>query len=203
MPSTYRRLTKRELVTFFEVYRDAFPNWSVEHDTVLTRSEGLIRQDISFEALRDGAYRPSCSVDVLITPPAQLLFRFLDIKHREVLPREHERKWPLLLKAMEEQFLPAVRKPLDVAEVLRVAEQDVAEQGGNINQLTGLAAMNAYLGNNQRALLWCKRIEDELVNVGREPADWKLGRARFARQLREAIDRGQEQSFLSATFGRP
>jgi hypothetical protein len=195
-------LSRRELIQVFKDYRDSFADWSVEHDTVLVRSQGLIKQCIAFEALRDGAYRPSCSVRVLTKPSAQLLFRFLDVRHREVLPRDHSSKWPRIVKAMEEQFVPRIRHPLDVVEVIRLAEEEVmAGSAGNIQYCAGLATLNAYIGNSERALLWCSRIEAQLKTLGREPADWELAQTGFSRQLRDAIGQEREQAFLKERAG--
>ena len=81
-------LTKRQLVGYFDDYRDAFPGWNVEHDVDFARTQGPVKQHVALEALRSGTYRPSCSVEILVTPGVPVLTRFLDIKHREVLPRE-------------------------------------------------------------------------------------------------------------------
>ncbi len=60
-----------------------------------------------------------------------------------------------MVKAMEEQFLPSVRKPLDTAEVLKLAEEEVVrDKIDNINYLSsGLAALNAYVGNMDRPVV--------------------------------------------------
>lgn len=191
-------LTKTQLVGYFNAYREKFPEWDVESDVVLVRAVGPIKQRIAFEALRSGAYRPSCSVNVIDPPDgAQVLFRFLDIKHREVLPREHAAKFSLVLKAMEEQFQPGVRNSLDVAEVLKLAEEEVArDRIENVNHSCALATLNAYLGNTERALWWCDRLEAQLANLGRDPADWELRKRDFTRQLRNAVHRGETHAFL-------
>jgi hypothetical protein len=80
MPDGRKRLTNAELIDYFDVYWNAFPDWIVEHEVVLVRSHGLLRQHIAFEALSYGAYRPSCSVQIVGPPDgSQLLFRFLDL----------------------------------------------------------------------------------------------------------------------------
>ena len=190
-------LTKRQLAEYFSDYRAAFPDWTEEHDVVLTRSGGPIKQHIAFEALRGGAYRPSCSVEILITLGVRILHRFLDIRHREVYPRQHLERWPQVVKAMEEQFEPPIRKPLEVLEVLRLEEEEIARVGfENINDFCGVAALHAYLGHAETALLWCDRADESLKSQGRQPPGWELRQAQFARRLREAIGAGQEESFL-------
>jgi hypothetical protein len=203
MPINVKPLTKRQLIECFTDYRGAFPDWTVEHDVVLTRSEGPLKQHIAFEALRSGAYRPSCSVEVLVTLEVRILFCFLDIKHREVYPREHLAKWPGLVRAMEEQFQPPVRNPLDVLEVFRLEEEAVVrDRIENVNHFCALAALGAFLGYAESALLWCDRAERDLKNQGHQPAEWELRQAQFARRLREAIEAGQAELFLRSVKER-
>jgi len=191
-------MTKRELADCFQVYRQAFPEWTVEHDVVLSRSNGPIKQYIAFEALRAGSYRPSCSVEVAGTPERiQLLFQFLDIKHRDVLPREHPTKWPKVLKAMEKQFRPSLRKPLEVDDVIRLAEEEVERDGiDNVNYFTGLAVLHAHAENVQRALFWCDLIEHQVTVKGGNATEWEMRLAEFTCGLREALRSGKERAFL-------
>lgn len=190
-------LTKTELVRLFQDYRAAFADWSVEHDVVLVRSQGPLKQHIAFEALRSGAYRPSCSVQVLVAPDVRLLAQFLDIKHREVLPREHGVKTPRVVAAMDSQFLPLVRRPLVVEEVLRLAEEEVVrDRIEKLHYSTGLAALNAYVGNIDRALWWCDRVPTQISALGRTPAEWEQRQETFASELRHAIQHGEARAFL-------
>lgn len=147
------------------------------------------KQYIAFEGLRAGSYRPSCSVEIVGPPErTQVLFRFLDIKHREVLPREHSAKWPLVLKAMQQQFVPSVRKPIDVAEVLRLVEEEVErERVNNINYSVALAVLNAHVGKSQRAVSWCNRAEQQAAERGTAIAEWESRQMQFLKRLQEAI----------------
>ncbi len=197
MPS--EPLKNSELVKYFRVYRDALPDWNVEHKVVLTRSAGPISQHIPFQALRSGAYRPSCTIWVVGPPDgAQLLHQFLRHPLEQVSRRQHETKWPLVIKAMEGQFVPAIREPLDIVEVLRLAEEEAEKHGiENMNYLNGLATLNVHVGNMDHAIEWCNRAEGRLDTIGREPADWEQDHARFARQLRDAIHGGRGLAFLA------
>src|SRR5262245_55979329 len=178
-----KKLTRQQLKEFFTAYRSAFPDWSVEDEVVLARREGPLTQRIAFEALRDGAYRPSCSVEV---GDARILFRFLDIRHREVLPRQHTRLWPEVVRAREEQFQPHVRKPLDVREVLRLGEEEAErDRITNVKHNYALALLSAHVGEAQRALFWCVRIEDALESRRGQLAEWEQEVADQVRKLRE------------------
>ena len=195
-------LTKKELKEYFQVYRDAFPEWEADVPYALSRTCGPVTQVIGFQILSGGLYRPSCTIRVSgpLDQGWQLLPQMLDVKHREVSRREHAEKWPKVLKAIEEQFVPNVRKPLDVAEVLQIADKD-AEQSGITNQqyLNGLAVLNSYKGRDDRAIEWCDRAEASFNEFAAAvpPADWMLKQVEFTRQLREAIQGGRGKDFLT------
>ena len=193
-------LTKKHLLDCFRNYREAFPDWAVEHDVVLSRVNGAVRQQIGFQALRTGAYRPSCSIQVLLVPEfCYVLQQWLDVKHREVSLREHATKWPSVVKAMEEQFLPPIRNPLSVVETLRLAEEDTERNGiDNLNNSTGLAALNAYQGNLERALYWCDRVKTCSAKMERQLGEWEVRKVEFVTQLLHAIDEGRERMFLAS-----
>ena len=193
-------LTKKALLKYFADYRQAFPDWAVRHKVALVRSEGVIEQWIDFQALRAGSYRPSCSIRVIGPDHGfRLLAQFLDIKHEQIWPREHERKFPLVLKAMDEQFQPDIRRPLDLSEVFRLGETEVAQgRAGNINYCCGLAVLGTAIGKDDRGLFWCDQVEKKLQSLGREPADWEIEYAQFARDLRTSIEKDRASAFLES-----
>lgn len=202
MPVNYTPLTKKQLMECFRPYREAFPDWSVEYDVMLTRSDSPLRQIIDFQSLQSGSYRPVMAISILLPIPdgCSILHRQLDVRHRQVSAREHPTKWPFVLKAMEEQFLPSIRKPLDLVESLRLGEEEAErDQIENTNYTTGLAALNAYVGNRERSLDWCNRIEKQLKTLGREPAAWESRKGQFVRELRQAIELGKERDFLTSS----
>lgn len=199
--ATYRPLTKKEMKELFEPYRQAFPDWEVEHDVMLTRKHGPLRQAIDFQCLRYAAYRPAHSVDILINIPdgCSLLHQYLDGKHQVVERRQHPTKWPEVLTAMEEQFRPSIRKPLDVAETLRLAEEEAErDRIDKINYSTGLAVLNAYVGNAERALYWCARVEERAANLGRPLGDWEIRKREYSLALQQAIRAEQVHGFLTS-----
>jgi len=206
MPIKIQPLTKAQLVGYFRDYREAFPEWSVEHEVVLYRSAGPVKQLIGFEALRSGAYRPSHSVEVAGTPEGgQVLFQFLDVRHREVLPREHAAKWPSVVKAMEDQFLPALHEPLEPTEVLRLGEESVVKwKVESPAAFSSLAALSAHLGDLDRSLRWCDRSDSRLASMGRELAEWEVRLVSFNQHLRRAIQKGRTCEVLEdGTNRRP
>ena len=54
-----------------------------------------------------------------------------------------------MVAAMEQQFRPLIRKPMDLREVKRLCEQEARE---STNDLCMLAILNAYLGEREQAL---------------------------------------------------
>ena len=101
---------------------------------------------------------------------------------------------------MEEQFIPPVRMRLDANETLQYAEQSVKPYGGDvgINCSTGLAALNAYLGESERALYWCSQVEVKAASMGRELADWEIRKRQFTSELREVVNAGKARDFLES-----
>lgn len=198
-----KSLTKKELEEYFRVYREAFPDWDADAPYALQRTCGPITQTIGFQSLSYGAYRPSCGVRVVGPPDggSSVLPQMLDVKHREVRRREHVEKWPKVLRAIEEQFVPDVRKPLDIAEVLRLAEKS-AERDGRFKtrESNGLATLNVHLGHDDRAIEWCDRAEASFKEFAEAtpPPDWMLKQIEFTRQLRDAIREGRGREFLAS-----
>jgi hypothetical protein len=191
--------TKTQLAGYFGDYRAAFPEWEVRHGVALMRSNGVVSQHISFEALRSGGYRPTCAVYVLGVPDAQVLARFLTPKYRQVMPREHESSFLHICRAMEDQFLPAIRQPLDTANVLDLAEQEVArDRIDSTNYSVALATLSARTGRMDRAEWWCDRVPEQLALLGRPPADWQLRHVEYARRLRDAIRQRRTDEFFDA-----
>ncbi|MCY2987167.1 MAG: hypothetical protein NTY19_04765 [Planctomycetota bacterium] len=188
-----KRLTKKQLADIVDVYHTKFSQWTVIGGERLVRLNGPVLQQIGFEILRSGAYRPSSGVRFLVAPGAAMLHQFLDIRHREILLREHGAAWERVIDAMEQQFVPSVRNPLRVEEVRDLCEHAA---GQNTNACYGLAALNAYLGDTSRALVWCDRLNASVAASDPEPAAWQLEHLEFGRKLRDAIQEGKERSFL-------
>jgi hypothetical protein len=124
------------------------------------------------------------------------MHQFLDIKHREVLLRQHADKWKSVVAAMEQQFRPFIRTPLDFLEIRSLCEERATE---TTNDLCMLAMLNAYVGDRQKALRYCERIETAVPPTLAPRPDWERGRIAFGRQLRAAIEAGNERQFIDAS----
>jgi hypothetical protein len=150
-------------------------------------------QQIGFEALRSGAYRPMAVIWALPLPSVAMLHQFLDIKHSEILLREHPSKWKAVVAAMEQQFLPPIRRPLDLREVKGLCEQEAGER---TNDLCMLAILNAYLEEKEQALACCERMQTVPSPTLAPRLDWEERHKEFGRQLQRAIEAGIEHQFL-------
>lgn len=193
------RISQSDLQRVFADYRSSFPDWRVEHEVVLARREGLIKQHITFEALQSGVYRPSCCVQVCVIPSPQLLFRFLDFPFRSVTLRLHSAKWREVVSAMERQFLPEIREALRVAKVIEHAESEVAvPHDANLQTCAGLAVLCAVEGRDDRALWWCDRADRVRLGIGRELAAWEHAYTIMIEGLKSATREGRGRDFVGS-----
>ena len=163
-----------------------------------SRTCGPVKQQVWFEGLRSGEYRPASCVDILVAPDVVMLHRFLDIRHRQILLREHEAMRPSVIEAMTTQFRPHINHPLDPAEVLRLCE---AESTDRISDICGVAALAASLGKSDLAFEWCKKADASLASLGRDPTDWELSYYDFIKQLDAALRSNDEATFLEKFKG--
>lgn len=186
-------LTKKQLAEIVECYATVFPDWRLIDGNRLERSFGPVVQQIGFEALRSGAYRPAMVMRALPLPTVRMLHQFLDIKHVQILPRQHPVMWKSVVAAMEEQFRPSIRKPLDLREIKGLCEQEAKE---STNDLCMLAILNAYLGEKEKALACCERMQTLPPPTLAPRLDWEERHKEFGRQLRQAIEAGNERQFL-------
>jgi hypothetical protein len=122
-----------------------------------------------------------------------MLHQFLDMKHVQILPRQHPVMWKSVVVAMEEQFRPSIRKPLDLREVKELCEQQANE---STNDLCMLAILNAYLGEKKKALTCCERMQTLPPPTLAPRLDWEERHKEFGLQLRQAIEAGNERQFL-------
>ncbi len=156
------------------------------------RISGPIAQQVWFENLRSGAYRPATAISILVAKGASLMHQFLDVRHREVLPREHDAEFEGVCNAMREQFVPSIISPLDANEVCRLCEERAGER---LNDAHSLAALNAYLGNIDSAKKWIETLK-RLMKDRSDLEEWEKDRVNAANALQQAIENGNVRSLL-------
>jgi hypothetical protein len=192
-----RPLTKKQLAEIVECYATVFPDWEIVNGQVFARTFGPVCQLVGIEALRSGAYRPWAGIRAVPVPDVRMLHQFLDIKHVQILPRQHSAMWKDVVAAMEEQFRPSIRKPLDLREIKGLCEQEARPM---TNDLCMLAILSAYLGERAEALSFCEQMETVGPPTLAPRLDWERRHLEFGRELRQAIEAGNERPFLEAAI---
>ena len=94
---------------------------------------------------------------------------------------------------MEQQFQPPIRKPLNLQEVIALCEQKAKD---STNDLCMLAILDAYVGEKEKALSCCERMQALPPPALAPRLDWEERHKEFVRQLRQAIEAGNERQFL-------
>jgi hypothetical protein len=194
----YTPLTKTRLKAIVADYATTFPDWMLfPSGTAFVRSFGPVQQMIWFQNMRT-YYRPTQVINTTVLPQPRMLTQMLDVKHREVEHRWHERKFADTLAAMEQQFRPDIRKPLDIAEVLALCEAEAGSMPDTTNNLAMLAILNAWLGRDAEALDCCERMQHcPLPKLAPMP-EWEEAMRTFGRDLAKAVEAGTARGFLDA-----
>lgn len=199
----YTPMTKGQLKAVVSEYAARFPEWAIFVDgTAFVRRSGPIQQIIWFQKMSSAAYRPTHGMSSLVLPEAhiRMLPQVLDVKHREVEHRWHDRKFADTLVAMEEQFRPAIRMPLDIAEVLVLCDAEAAAMPDTTNNMAMLAILNAWLGRDADALDCCERMQHcPLPKLAPMP-EWEEAMRAFGRDLAKAVQAASAREFLEAAI---
>lgn len=190
-----KRPTKKQLREIVECYGALLPGWKCIKGNRLERSCGPIVQQIGFEVLSSGAYRPMAVIWALPLPSVSMLPQFLT-KYQAALLREHATYWRRMAAEMVEQFQPPILKPIDLRHVLELCQKEARESRESTNDLCMLAILHAYLGEKDAAIACCDRMQ--LVNPPdlAPRLDWEERHKEFGRQLRKALEAGEERVFL-------
>lgn len=192
MITPHRRLSVSELLTFVKDYHQAaFPAWRLVGKDRLVREAGPVVQQIGFERLRTGEYRPTGAVRVLVAPHSAGLHRDLNIKVRSILPRQHERKLPDVVRAIRAEFVPSVEKPLDANEVLAIY---LSENPLKAHDAYAIAALAAYLKQDKVALDWCQKFDDLIQ--GQAMPEWQCRQKDLVDRVRGWISEGRAVAAL-------
>lgn len=187
-------MTRKQLHEFVKAYVPAFPGWILVNNEYFIRFVGPIAQEIGFEALRMGAYRPMNVICILVAPKRSMLHQFLDIRNREVLVTEHDdKKVSQVVRAMEEQFVPSIRGELVPNEVLRLCEGAASER---VHDACALSALNAYCGNRERAMEWLDILSRITEQPEQELTDSERRCVEFGHELRRQLEGRTEKAFL-------
>lgn len=195
----YTPMTTAQLKSVVAQYAAHFPEWAILVDgTAFVRRESPVQQMIWFQKMSSAAYRPTHGIRSLALPEAfiRMLPQVLDVKHEIVEHRWHERKFADTLRAMEQQFRPDIRKPLDIAEVLALCEARARSMPDTTNNMAMLAILYAWLDRKAEALDCCERMQHcPLPKLAPMP-EWEEAMRAFGRELADAVRFGAGREFL-------
>lgn len=105
----------------------------------------------------------------------------------------HERNWRAMLIAMDSQFKPSIRKPLDIAEVLELCEAEARE---TTNDLAMLAILYAWLERDDDAWRCCERMQSSPLPTLAPMPQWEQEMKSFGHSLAREIEVGGGRKFL-------
>ncbi|AKM07956.1 hypothetical protein [Pelagerythrobacter marensis] len=206
-PNRYQKMTKKQIKEIVAEYAAHFPEWTPYADgAAFVRESGPVRQMIWFQALRTGDYRPTHGISSLVLPEAyiRMLPQMLDVRNRESNLKQHASRMPGMLAAMEQQFRPDVRKPLDITDVLALCEAEAGTMQDTTNNMTMLAILSTWLGRDAEALGYCERMQHCSPPMLAPMPEWEDAMRTFGRELAGAIESGHGKAFLEdAIAGNP
>jgi hypothetical protein len=203
MKQRYAPMTKAQLKAVIVDYAASFPDWQLVHDgQAFVRCSGPIRQMIWFQKLGYAAYRPTHVINTTVLPMPRMLSQILDVKHREVEYRLHEQKFANTLAAMEQQFRPEIRKPLDIAEVLALCEAEAGTMQDTTNNMAMLAILSAWVDRKADALAYCERMQHCPLPTLAPMPEWEGTMRGFGRDLASAIGARRGKAYLEEAIAR-
>jgi len=195
--NSHKPMTKKQIRDVVTEYATRFPEWTMFTDGMaFTRNLGPIQQMIWFQGLRTGAYRPMHVINTTALSTPRMLTQMLDVRNREATLKQHAVRMPPMLAAMEHQFRPDIRKPLDIAEVLELCEAEARPD--STNDLAMLAILYAWLGRDTNALECCEQMQHCSLPTLAPIPEWEDAMRAFGRDLAKAVEAGMAREFLGA-----
>jgi hypothetical protein len=190
-----KQLTTKELHTYVEDYHRAFPSWHVLEDEILARDSGPILQIMGFERLSTGDYRPTFGIYYLCVPDRDGTFghQWLSGRVRIIRPRAHASLRDKVVEAIHKEVIPSVDQPLKPSDILAMHEAYKPIRSPDAHRL---AALNAYLGNEERAIHWCHRFPELVDSHGLGWQDFDKKRLVFLESLEHWIKVGEAKQQL-------
>lgn len=185
------RLSVTELRPILEFYNAMLPTWRIVRGDTLVRDAGPVLQGITFERLSGGEYRPTGHIRVLVAPRdywAMELDQVLNAKVRQISRRQDREFRDRVVAAIHAEFIPNVDRPLAAAEVLENYERQANPPRSS--DAYSLAALNAFLGHDERALYWCSRFTELVDGTGNPWQEVNVRQRAFLHNLEEWLKFG-------------
>ncbi|KCZ53429.1 hypothetical protein HY29_17150 [Hyphomonas beringensis] len=198
-------MTKARFKAIVADYAARFPDWVLAHGGLaFVRTSGPIQQMIWFQDMR-AYYRPTHGISALVLPEAhiRMLPKILDVKHREVEHRWHERKFADTLAAMAQQFRPDIHKPLEIIDVLTLCEAEAATMRDSTNNMAMLAILSAWVGRDAEALGYYERMQHCSSPTLAPIPEWEEAMRIFGRDLASAVGAGRGKALLEEAIAHP
>lgn len=206
-----KALSRKQGDQFLVDYATAFPDWMRYADEFclgLWRACGPARQNIWFGATSIGTYRLSHDVSVFIPPLRasgnempwvamlpQLMGHQVGLRLQHIRASEHSARWREAVSAIEQQFRPDIRKPLDLKEITSLCEAE--EREWSQNDLVMMAILYAWQGERDEARQRCIRLQSvPAPHEVPEMVAWHHEMLAFGLSLLRAIEAGTEHEFL-------
>ncbi len=190
---------KSELKAITRDYLSAFPSWHLVTKHCIGREVNPILQQIWFEALRTGAYRPMAAIHVLCAPEAGGLVQMLSIKYQSIYPKNHAQMRDRVIDAMKREFVPSIVEPLVPTDVLQLYESKQILKSPDAHALAGF---NAYLGRWERALYWCREFPKLVEAIGHGWQPWDREQGAYLRVLEEKSASGTATEWLEGVISQ-
>jgi hypothetical protein len=187
------RITTKQLKEMVADHAATFEGWRLFQGTAFVRQHDPVQQMVWFETLRTGEYRANCMICASMLDWVRMLPQSLDVCHQISLKLHSARKAGIAA-AMEQQFRPSIRHPIDIVEVLRLCESEARE---TVNDWAMLAILNAWLGRRDQALSYCSRAQSGSPLVV-TPLDPEI--KSFCDSLAGAVTRGTAPDFLQSAI---
>lgn len=152
-----KKITQSELGAIVADYHRLLPGWQQIGADAVARADGPLMHCVGFECLRGGDYRPMNFVRALVTPePAAGFFHQIPQSWPlTLLPRQHEEYYRRMFENMKHEFRPSITEGFDALKMLDLCDEDAVPKS---SQAYALAALNAYVGREDRARYWCSRF---------------------------------------------
>lgn len=189
-----QRMTLKELRPIVDDYHREFPDWHVLAEELLGRASGPLLQYVGFERLSTGAYRIQFGFYYLCIPDRDGGFppSYLAVK-QSIHPRAHESVYDKVVEAIHKEIVPSVDAPLNPDLVLRMHESIESIRSPDAHSL---AALNAFLGHDERARYWCSEFSKLVDQHGLGWQDFDLKRRAFLDQLEKWLQAGEARERL-------
>ena len=191
-------ISKEKLAAIAGDYASAFSEWQISPEPSLFREVGPVRQSVTFESLSWGAYRVGQEVAPVSFSGISMLWQYLAPPNQTVRPGQHGARWRAVVAAIEQEFSPPVRKPLNTSEVAQLCAP--LEREGVKNDLAMMAVLYAWLGEHDEAKRRCIRLQSLQQPEQAELLQWDRDLREFSLDLLKAMEAGRERTFLETPW---